>query len=148
MDKHFGHPEPGDNDSTLACMVAAVRWHGFTINREGIAALKAKAQAVVAASPVNINKPSEVRAYVTAAMNDTETVILEESTKKANLEAISKWAIGQMCPTCKGKGYIGEEKDNVSAPSATACATSATPSRATSARATIRSAPAAAAPAF
>ena len=111
LDKHFGHPEPGDNDSTLACMVAAVRWHGFTINREGIAALKAKAQAVVAASPVNINKPSEVRAYVTAAMNDTETVILEESTKKANLEAISKWAIGRMCPACKGKGYLDKETD-------------------------------------
>ena len=38
----------------------------------------AKAQAVVAASPVNINKPSEVRAYVTAAMDDTEEVILED----------------------------------------------------------------------
>ena len=111
LDKHFGYPEPGDNDSTLACMVAAVRWHGFTINREGIAALKAKAQAVVAASPVNINKPSEVRAYVMAAMNDTEKVILEESTKKANLEAVSKWGVGQMCPTCKGKGYRDKETD-------------------------------------
>ena len=78
LDKHFGYPEPGDNDSTLTCMVAAVRWHGFTINREGIEALKAKAQAVVAASPVNINKPSEVRAYVMAAMDDTEHVILED----------------------------------------------------------------------
>jgi hypothetical protein len=111
LDKHFGYPEPGDNDSTLACMVAAVRWHGFTINREGIAALKAKAQAVVAASPVNINKPSEVRAYVMAVMNDTEKVILEESTKKANLEAVSKWGVGQMCPTCKGKGYRDKETD-------------------------------------
>ena len=36
LDKHFGYPEPGDNDSTLACMVPAVRWHGFTINREGM----------------------------------------------------------------------------------------------------------------
>jgi len=103
LDKHFGCPEPGDNDSTLTCMVAAVRWHGFTINREGIEALKAKVEAVVAASPVNINKPSEVRAYITAAMNDTEKVILDESTKKANLEAIGKWCIGKMCPTCKGR---------------------------------------------
>ena len=116
LDKHFGCPPPGDNDSTLTCMVAAVRWHGFTIDREGIESLMAKAQAVVANSPVNINKPSEVRAYVTAAMNDTEKVILEESTKKANLEAISKWGIGRLCPTCKGKGYIGEEKDGVVCP--------------------------------
>jgi hypothetical protein len=113
LDKHFGCPEPGDNDSTLTCMVAAVRWHGFTINREGISGLRAKAQAVMAASPVNIHKPSEVRAYITAVMNDTEKLILEESTKKANLEAISKWGIGKMCPTCKGKGYLGEEKTNI-----------------------------------
>jgi len=109
LDKHFGCPEPGDNDSTLACMVAAVRWHGFTINREGIKALMAKAQAVVAASPVNVNKPSEVRAYVMAAMDGTEGLILETSTKKANLEAISKWGIGQLCPRCKGKGYLDKE---------------------------------------
>ena len=111
LDKHFGYPEPGDNDSTLTCMVAAVRWHGFTINREGIMALMAKAQAVVATSPVNINKPSEVRPYVMAAMDDTEGVILETSTKKANLEAISKWGIGEMCPKCKGKGYLDKETD-------------------------------------
>jgi hypothetical protein len=109
LDKHFGCPEPGDNDSTLACTVAAVRWHGFTIDREGIAALKARAEAVVAASPVNIHKPGEVRAYVTAAMDNTEKVILDESTKKANLEAISKWAIGQVCPTCRGKGHLEKE---------------------------------------
>ena len=111
LDKHFGCPEPGDNDSTLTCMVAAVRWHGFTINREGIKALVAKAHAVVAASPVNINKPGDVRAYVTVATDDMEAVILEESTKKANLEAISKWAIGEMCPTCKGKGCLEKETD-------------------------------------
>ena len=111
LDKHFGCPEPGDNDSTLTCMVAAVRWHGFTINREGIAALKAKAEAVVAASPVNINKPGEVRAYVMAAMDGTEHLIIDESTKKANLEAISKWGIGKLCAACKGKGYLQTETD-------------------------------------
>ncbi len=109
LDKHFGCPESGDNDSTLTCMVAAVRWHGFTINRAGIEGLLAKAQAVVAASPVNINKPNEVRQYVMAVMDAAEGLILEESTKKANLEAISKWAIGRMCPTCKGKGHLEQE---------------------------------------
>ena len=104
-------PEPGDNDSTLACMVPVVRWHGFTINTRGMDGTVAKAQAVVAASPVNINKPGEVRAYVTAAMDATEKVILEESTKKTNLEAISNWEIGQMCPTCKGKGHLDKETD-------------------------------------
>ena len=83
LDKHFGYPTPGDNDSTLACMVPVVRWHGFEINKAGMGELLAKAQAVVANSPVNINKPGEVRAYVTAAMDGTEAIILEESTKKA-----------------------------------------------------------------
>jgi hypothetical protein len=111
LDKHFGCPPPGDNDSILACMVAAVRWHGFTINRQGIEGLRAKAQAVVAASPVNINRPGEVRRYVTAAMNDTESLILDTSTNKANLEAISKWGVGELCPRCKGKGYLATETD-------------------------------------
>ena len=111
LDKHFGYPEPGDNDSTLTCMVAAVRWHGFTINVEGIKQLRATAQAVVAASPVNINKPGEVRKYIIASMNDTEAVVLEESTKKANLEAIDKWRVGKMCLACKGKGHLEKEED-------------------------------------
>ena len=58
------------------------------IDRPGVEDLLAKAQAMVANSPVNVNKPGEVRAYVTAAMDETEAVILEESTKKSNLEAI------------------------------------------------------------
>ena len=106
LDEHFGFPTPGDNDSTLACMVPVVRWHGFTINREGMGELLAKAEAVIASSPVNINKPGEVRAYVTAAMDATEAIVLEESTKKANLEAISKnWEIEaeEPCGRCDGK---------------------------------------------
>jgi hypothetical protein len=104
LDKHFGCPPPGDNDSTLACMVPVVRWHGFSINKPGMGELLAKAQAIVANSPVNINKPPEVRAYVTAAMDATETVILEESTKKSNLEAITNWEIAapEPCGRCEG----------------------------------------------
>jgi hypothetical protein len=111
LDKHFGCPEPGDNDSTLACMVAAVRWHGFKIDVEGMKRLRATAQAVVAGSPVNVNKPGEVRGYITAAMDDTESLVLETSTKKANLEAIDGWRIGEMCPRCKAKGHLAKETD-------------------------------------
>jgi hypothetical protein len=104
LDKHFAYPTPGDNDSTLACMVPVVRWHGFSINKAGMAELLAKAQAVVAQSPVNINKPGEVRAFITAAMDPTETIILEESTKKSNLEAINNWEIAapEPCGRCEG----------------------------------------------
>jgi len=115
LDKHFGSPEPNDDDSVLACMVPAVRWHGFKINKPGIQELMCKAQQVVADSPVNINKPSEVRAYVTAAMDDVEKIVLEESTKKSNLEAILDWEIASKeecgchnpdCARCGGTGYM------------------------------------------
>ena len=104
LDKHFEYPPPGDNDSALACMVPVVRWHGFAINKPGMDELLAKAEAVLAASPVNINKPGEVRAYITAAMDSTEAVVLEESTKKANLEAVKNWEIAEPepCGRCEG----------------------------------------------
>ena len=117
LDKHFECPTPGDDDSTLACMVPSVRWHGFSINISGMKQLLAKAEATVAASPVNINKPGEVRGYITAAMDPTEAIVLEESTKKSNLEAILNWEIAQQepcgrcegapgCVRCGGSGFI------------------------------------------
>ena len=117
LDKHFEYPTPGDNDSILACMVPVIRWHGFSINKAGMGELRAKAEAVVANSPVNINKPGEVRSYITAVMDATEAIVLEESTKKANLEAIRNWEIAVpepcgcdghalACARCGGEGVL------------------------------------------
>lgn len=108
--EHFGRPEPGDDDSVLACMVAAVRWRGFTIDRERLETLAEEADHVLRDAPLNINAPHQVRAYITEMMDDTERVILEESTKKTNLEAITAWVIeedepclcGEDCPRCHG----------------------------------------------
>jgi hypothetical protein len=88
----FGCPTPGDDDSILACMVPVIRWRGFKINVEGMKTLLAKAQAVVKASPVNINKPKDVRAYLMACMDDTEKLVQEikASTNKKNLEKLAK----------------------------------------------------------
>lgn len=83
----------GDDDSVLACAVPVVRWRGFRINLEGIKELLAKAEAVMATSPVNINKPAEVRKYIAECMDDMEIVIIEESTKKAKLISVSNWKI-------------------------------------------------------
>lgn len=90
---HFGDPEPGDDDSVLACMVPVVRWRGFQLNLKGIQELHDKAKAIVENSPVNINKPSEVRRYITECMDEMESIILEESTRKANLTSVSNWKI-------------------------------------------------------
>jgi len=112
LDHHFGDPTPGDTDSILACMVAAVRWHGFKIDKSGMETLARAAQKKVDASPVNINKPGDVRAYITSAMDDTEKVILEASTKKTNLEAVANWTIDEeeLCTICDGP--VGPEGEN------------------------------------
>lgn len=91
LDKHFEYPELNDDDSVLAAMVASVRLHGFTINTDGVKELLSKAKAVVDNSPVNINKPSEVRRYLCAVMDETEQMLLDESTKKAIIESIAHW---------------------------------------------------------
>lgn len=93
LDKHFKSPEPGDDDSVLACMVPAIRWRGFTIDVEGMKKLRDKAQGIVAASPVNANKPSEVRQYLSEVMDDVEAAFIEETTKKSKLQAIERWKI-------------------------------------------------------
>lgn len=93
LDHHFGCPKPGDDDSILACMVPVIRWRGFKINVEGMKQLYAAAKAVVAASPVNCNKPSEVRKYLMACMDDTERLVIEVSTKKQNIEKVAKYEV-------------------------------------------------------
>ena len=108
LDAHFGRPQPDDDDSVLACMVAVVRWHGFRIDIPGIKRLLTRARAAVARSPVNCNKPKEVRRYICACMDETERLVLEESTCKANLIAVSNWQIAEAetCSTCDGQGCI------------------------------------------
>jgi hypothetical protein len=106
--EHFDKPQAGDNDSELACMVAVVRWHGFAIDTPGIEELLEGAKTIVADSPVNINKPQSVRKYITACMDDLEAILLEESTKKANIEQIREWYIEseEVCGKCDGKGKL------------------------------------------
>jgi hypothetical protein len=105
LDEHFGYPEPGDDDSVLACMVPVVRWRGFKIDVPGIKELLAKAREVVARSPVNVNKPAEVRAYLGECMDEMEKVAIVETTKKAKLEAVSKWHLteDEECGKCLGE---------------------------------------------
>jgi len=104
---HFDSPEPGDNDSELACMVAVVRWRGFKINIPGIRKLMANAANVLSHSPVNINKPSAVRKYIRAVMTDVQAVPLDKSTKKKVLKEIvaqMKCDEGEACFMCMGMG--------------------------------------------
>lgn len=115
---HFGKPEADDDDSILACMVSSVRWHGYSINLRGIRRMMKLAKAKVAASPVNINKPSEVKRYILACCDENEGLLLHQSTKKKNIEKIKDWVVeedepcmkcespGQPCLRCGGAGVL------------------------------------------
>lgn len=110
----FGSPEPGDDDSELACMVACVRWRGYNSNTEGLKALKkatklrmfkelppeeAKHTMFLSDVPGKPGwkyfpiptSPAKARIYIRAAFSDMERAIddndkLEGTTKKAVLE--------------------------------------------------------------
>ena len=120
LDGYFGFPEADDDDSILACMVAAVRWHGFRVDTDKTTQLLAESSKVLEASPINVNKPPEVKAYIQAAMDPTEGLLLDKSTKKANLERLESKMIvpegedpeecimcfGEGCVRCRGKGVL------------------------------------------
>lgn len=133
LDEYFKFPEQDDNDSVLACMVAAVRWHGFEVDVEAVSELLRKSSEVLSASPVNINKPAQVKRYIREVMDETEATLIDKSTKKANLEKIRADYVvlpedidpevggevcircfgegtegGEQCPRCEGVGYLPE----------------------------------------
>jgi hypothetical protein len=98
----FGEPAGGDDDSELACMVGAVRWHGYKINIEHVKELKKKAKE---AGRKTVNgkaftiptAPVQSRYYVTEFMDETSKLILQGSTKRVLLEEISKWKCDCTC---------------------------------------------------
>lgn len=107
--KYFGEPESGDDDSELACMVGAVRWHGFVIDEDGIRILLEDARARVAKAPININKHWQVREYIMPYMCELEigTSGIDETTNKKTLEGIAKYEIetdDEECLKCGGCG--------------------------------------------
>ena len=117
LKEYFGHPEPGDDDSELACMVASVRWHGFEIDIPGIKRLCNIAMEKVKSSPVAITKPNEVRAYIQEALDEIEMLAthsnttIGESTKKAVLQSIVTMMFeesehGHDCTRCEGSGCV------------------------------------------
>lgn len=128
---HFGRPDPGDADSTLACMIAACRWRGYAVNVEGLKDLKQKTLARRYITHKGEQRlvptaPRDARRYIEELMDETEklgcsTDGFNISTSKIVLEkAVKKWKrdcpecaggtkatlSDEVCPTCKGTGEI------------------------------------------
>lgn len=98
----------GDDDSLLACCVAAVRWKGYKINVEGITELRNKAVTTQAASPYNFNSTEVTKKYLSEVLSDTEQLAMRSngklSTKGIILEDIAKWHEEVICTACQGLG--------------------------------------------
>lgn len=102
LDKY--HLEHSDDDSILACSVAAVRWRGFKINTEALTALRDKARNKLSAIDFNFNSAKVVKHYLNEVMEPSEALIIKDSTKAVILEEIAKWTKSEVCDECFGDG--------------------------------------------
>ncbi len=102
--KYFGSPEPGDDDSELACAIASSRWRGFAIDTKKMVELRAAALVKKGKTPT---APAQAKAYLFEVMDSLEEVALNEGTGKVILESIAGTTDGDVW---KG-GWL--EKDEV-----------------------------------
>lgn len=93
--KYFGCPAPGDDDSILSTMVAAVRWKGFRVDIDKLKALK---KAALNKKKIIPTGPREVKNYINELLDPASKLILKGSTKKVVLETLAKQEIP--CPKC------------------------------------------------
>jgi len=122
---YFGRPEVDDDDSVLACMVGAVRWHGFRIDIPKVKALLDDRVMWLAKLPFNVNSVKIVREYLNEVLAPEERAIIAGSTKKIILEDLAKWTMESVCSCdgfdpkcedCEGSGLLeSTEKHPVAA---------------------------------
>ncbi len=100
---HFGQPDFGDDDSILACMVGAVRWHGFAVDIAALSRLRTESLKQVAGVPI---APKATKLYLFQVMDPQEQIGIKATDKKT-LEAICDWqcdCIGEGCDKCDKSG--------------------------------------------
>ncbi len=87
--EYFGRPEPGDDDSILAAMSAAVRWRGFAIDKEKI---QKRLAAAIKKRGTTPTAPKVAKAYLFQVMDEDERITSEidvEGTGAMVLESIA-----------------------------------------------------------
>lgn len=84
----FDEPEAGDDDSELACMVAAARWRGFNVDIDKLKTQRAVCAAAKGSAPTS---PNGVKGYLNEVMSPLEQKVLYDGTGKVILESIAKW---------------------------------------------------------
>lgn len=111
--ENFKCPEANDDDSILACNVAAVRWRGFSIDVPGLAALREVKLAEVAELGFNHNSTKIVRRFLEQVLSPTEVAVMRDgsgkiSTKGIILEEIASFMVEEVCDVCYGMGTVEE----------------------------------------
>jgi len=96
--------DANDDDSVLACCIAAVRWRGFKVDIEAMTNLRDAAQGKLNAMSFNFNSTAVVRKYLYQVMSAEERIIIQDSTKGVLLEEIAKWTQAEVCDDCYGEG--------------------------------------------
>lgn len=84
----FGKPEAGDDSSVLACMVAAVRWRGYSVDIDGLKQLRREARKKIKTTPT---APGPVKRWIAQSITDVleKDQFLSGPTKKTVLEGIA-----------------------------------------------------------
>lgn len=100
----FGRPELDDDDSVLACAVAAIRWKGYAVDIEGIKKLKDKALELSETAP---KSPGRVKDWIWPDLDETEKLATGNSTKKVVLEEMATWK--KECEHCEATGRCADE---------------------------------------
>lgn len=86
---HWGNPEAGDDDSTLACSVAAARWRGFALDRDAARPLWQSQVELARSAP---RSPTAVRSGLLPLLSDVEKLAVT-NTKADTLETIIHWNV-------------------------------------------------------
>ena len=106
----FGDPDTDDDDSVLACMVGAVRWKGFAIDRNKLLALRQRAIETEQAVRLkfNYNSTAVCRQYLEEVLDGAERTVMQIdgkiTTKGIILEEIAQWQESEVCEKCQGMG--------------------------------------------
>jgi hypothetical protein len=84
---HFNSPAPGDNNSELACQVAASRWKGFAVDIDKIKELREADFKLSLSAPKD---PGGAKDYIARTLNPIQKRLLT-STRAAVLEEMAEW---------------------------------------------------------
>ena len=91
----FGRPESGDDDSILACQIAACRWKGYAVDIEKLKALRVKAVEKSQRAP---KSPEAVKKFIMPFLSPEQAAVIQGSTKKTILEELANDK--ENCPQC------------------------------------------------